>query len=116
MGDLSFHFNRSEFECPCGCGFDTVDAVLVEALESVRTYFDSPVTVTSGCRCAAYNYEVGGVERSQHKKGRASDIQVSGTAPMLVADYVESLGLLSVGRYDTFTHVDSRSGVPKRWG
>jgi len=33
----------------------------------------------------------------------------------LVADYAKELGL-SVGRYDTFTHVDSRSGPPRMWG
>ena len=115
MGDLSTHFSRKEFACQCGCGFNTVDSLLLEALESIREHFDSPITITSGCRCLTHNAAVGGVEDSQHTKGRASDIQVSGTSPTIVSKYVRSLGILSVGSYDTFTHIDSRSGIPQRW-
>lgn len=112
---LSKHFSRKEFACRCGCGFDTVDSMTLEALESIRQHFDKPVTVTSGCRCLVHNKAVGGSERSQHTKGRAADIQVKGVEPSAVADYATSLGL-SVGRYDSFTHVDSRSGLAARWG
>ena len=112
---LSTHFNRKEFACRCGCGFDTVDSMTLEALESIRQHFDKPVTVTSGCRCLAHNKAVGGSEKSQHTRGRAVDIQVKGVEPSAVADYVASLGL-SVGRYKVFTHVDSRSGLAARWG
>ncbi len=115
MDQLHQHFNRSEFACKCGCGFDTVDTVLLEALVSIREHFGAQVRVTSGCRCAAHNKAVGGSEKSQHKKGRASDIQVSGVSPVKVADYAESLGL-SVGRYVTFTHIDSRTYPRALWG
>ena len=114
MGDISENFNRSEFACSCGCGFDTVDAVLLEALEAIRVHFDKPVKVTSSCRCPSHNFDVGGAAGSQHKKGRAADIQVSSVSPDAVASFAEDLGL-SVGRYQSFTHVDSRSGAPSRW-
>ena len=112
---LSEYFKRAEFACSCGCGFDTVDAVLLEALEAIRSHFKQPVVVTSGCRCEAHNEAVGGSKNSQHKKGRAADIQVVSTSPAEVASFAEDLGM-SVGRYETFTHVDSRSGPPARWG
>ena len=112
---ISRYFDRSEFACKCGCGQDTVDVVLLEALEAIREHFGEPVRVTSGNRCERHNTRVGGSEHSQHKKGRAADILVSGVSPAEVADYAESLGM-SVGRYDSFTHVDSRSGNPARWG
>ncbi len=115
MGDLSVHFNRSEFACHCGCGFDTVDTMLLEALESIRSHFERQVKVTSGCRCSYYNAKVGGAEASQHKKGRAADIKVSKVSPSEVADLAEELGM-SVGRYESFTHIDSRSGPLARWG
>jgi uncharacterized protein YcbK (DUF882 family) len=114
MGDISVHFNRDEFACQCGCGFDTVDALLLEALESIRAHFERPIRVTSGCRCKGHNASVGGTPRSLHKQGRAADIQVSKVPPEEVATLAEALGM-SVGRYKTFTHVDSRTGVPKRW-
>ena len=115
MAQLSQYFKRSEFACKCGCGFDTVDSILLETLEAVRLHFKVPVTITSGCRCLAHNAAVGGAKASQHTLGRASDIQLKGIPPSEVADYVESIGV-SVGRYPNFTHLDSRSGQPKRWG
>ena len=114
MGYISEHFKRSEFACSCGCGFDTVDVVLLEALEAIRGHFKQPVRVTSACRCDSHNASVGGAKGSQHKKGRAADIQVSSVSPDDVASFAEDLGM-SVGRYETFTHVDSRSGAPSRW-
>jgi uncharacterized protein YcbK (DUF882 family) len=114
VGTLSDNFNRSEFECSCGCNFDTVDVVLLESLEVIRKHFGQPITITSACRCPKHNALVGGAQRSQHVQGRAADIQVRDTDPSKVADFAEDLGL-SVGRYNYFTHVDSRTGIPARW-
>jgi len=112
--DISQHFSRKEFECSCGCGFDTVDALLLEALEAIREHFSSPITVTSGCRCPAYNNSIGGVHKSQHIRGRAADIQVKDVEPSEVARFAEELGM-SVGSYNSFTHVDSRTGPTVQW-
>lgn len=118
---LSKHFRRSEFACQCKCGFDTADAMLVEALEAIREHFKEAVVITSACRCPEHNAKVGGAQKSsksagsQHLYGRAADIVVHLTSPATVADYAEKLGL-STGRYSTFTHIDTRSNGPKRWG
>ena len=111
---ISEHFRRSEFACPCGCGFDTVDATLLEVLERARNYFRAPITITSGCRCPTYNARVGGAKNSQHLRGRAADIVVQGVHPDRVHAFL-SMGTESVGKYDTFTHVDTRSGRAARW-
>ncbi len=116
MTRVSPHFQRREFACRCGCGFDTVDAQTLEALERIRQHFNQPVTITSGCRCATHNASVGGARNSQHTLGRAADIQVRNVAPHTVAAWVEAnLPRVSVGRYNTFTHVDTRSNGPARW-
>jgi len=115
MGDLSNHFNRSEFACKSGCGYDTVDYALLRAVEAIRERFGVPVTITSGCRSPAHNEAVGGVKDSQHVRGRAADLQVSGVPPDDVADFAEGLKGISVGRYNSFTHIDSRSGPVARW-
>lgn len=112
---ISEHFARSEFACKCHCGFNTVDAQLLEYLEKIRTHFNAPVTVNSGCRCPGYNKGIGGAKKSQHMFGRAADITVAGVAPVHVADYAESIGVPGVGRYKNFTHIDSRD-VTARWG
>ena len=110
MDKLSHNFNRSEFACKCGCGFDTVDTELLTLLINVRAKFDQPVTITSGCRCPAHNEAVGGSRNSQHKLGRAADIIVHNIEPDDVAEFLD--GIMwhgGIGRYSTFTHVDTRT-------
>ena len=116
MIKLSKHFTRHEFACRCGCGFDTVDTELLSILEAIRAHFGKPVVITSGCRCPEHNEAVGGSANSQHKLGRAADIVVADTEPDDVAHFVErTFNRGGVGRYSTFTHIDSR-GVKARWG
>jgi len=119
MGNLSEHFDRAEFQCRCGCGWDTVDAELIRVLEDLRQSLDNrPITINSGCRCKMYNALVGGSPKSQHLLGKAADIRVEGFDPSEVADFLEDKysNCYGIGRYDSFTHVDVRSGAPARWG
>lgn len=111
MGDLAEFFSRDEFACKCGCGFDTVDAELLEILVKVRDYFGRKMTVNSGCRCESHNRKVGGVPASQHLKGRAADVVVESVNPQLVAEAAAQFGASGIKSYDTFTHIDSRSGA-----
>jgi len=103
-------FKRSEFECKCGCGFDTVDVETLFVLEELKRWFNKPVDITSGCRCYAYNIFVGGVDGSQHVKGRAVDISIRGVDPSEVYDYLNRLypDRYGLGKYTTFTHLDTR--------
>ena len=119
------YFKREEFACKCGCGQDTIDADLFKVVISVREFFGEPVTINSGNRCYEYNEKVQlednpnyvkGSSKSQHVKSKAADIVVSGVSPDRVANYLESnyKGKLGIGRYKTFTHIDSRS-TEARW-
>lgn len=101
---------RSEFECNCGCGYDTVDVDLVKVLEFVREYYGKPVTITSGCRCESHNKKCGGSSRSQHLIGKAADFVVKGVSPeevqyKLRMSYPSCYG---IGRSTSFTHIDVR--------
>lgn len=110
MSKLSPNFSREEMACKCGCGFDTVDTELLNMLENVRGYFNKPVTITSGCRCIAHNESVGGRHNSQHLRGRAADIIVKGVEPDDVAAFLDTVMIRGgVGRYSTFTHMDTRT-------
>jgi len=111
----SKYFTRAEFKCPC-CNFDTVDYELINVLEYIREHFDKPVIVDSGCRCVPYNDSVdGSAPYSQHILGRAADIRIAGIDPDLVYELAEQMEVGGLGSYDTFTHIDTRSGPLARW-
>jgi uncharacterized protein YcbK (DUF882 family) len=114
MNDLSPHFSRHEFRCPCGCGVDTVDADLLYLCEVVRKIEGKPVTVTSGHRCQDHNRAVGGGENSMHLWGRAADLAVS--SPQRVYNELCRLfpDTYGFGLYRTHVHVDSRA-TKARW-
>ena len=108
MGDISKNFSRSEMSCRCGCGFNTVDVELIAILEDLREHFDRPVRINSACRCEKHNKHVGGAKTSQHLIGRAADITVDDVSPIGVYTYLSDNLSGGVGRYASFTHVDSR--------
>lgn len=113
---LSSNFRVREFRCKDDTDPIFVDSDLVDILQKVRDHFGKAVTITSAFRTASHNKKVGGATYSQHLYGKAADIKVSGVAPSVVADYVETLmpGTGGIGRYSTFTHVDVRK-VKSRW-
>lgn len=125
MGDLSEHFDSSEFLCHhCGeLPKGGISLKLVQRLEALREALGGrPVVIASGYRCPEYNAQlraqgVAAARRSQHLYGRAADIRVPGVSPAAVADAAErGFGFVSgIGRYGSFTHVDVRSWHA-RWG
>lgn len=116
MGNLSAHFSRHEFACPCGCGFDTVDAELLITLEALRDYLGAAITVNSGARCLQHNTLIGGADDSQHMVCKAADISVRAVSPIKVAYTLEAHypDTYGIGRYHTFTHLDVRA-KKARW-
>jgi len=145
MGDLTANLSRSEFKCDCGCGFDTIDFELVNALQHCVTAasqrYKKPCTiiVSGGNRCARHNTRLrelynatGGREgansaiHSQHIYGRAADFKIflnngkkiekTQIDPEEIASWFEeNYPLFSIGRYYNRTHVDSRTNGPARW-
>lgn len=115
---LSENLTRSEFKCNCGkCDYDTVDIELIGVIQDVRDHFKSSVKITSGNRCPAYNEEIGGASKSYHPRGRAADIQVKNVSPDDVHEYLSNKyqDQYGIGKYNTFTHIDTRSNKA-RWG
>jgi len=115
MGDLSKHFSRSEFECKCGCGQDTIDAELIMLCETVREMNgNQPLSINSGNRCKKYNEIVGGSQNSQHILSRAADLPVRNPTyifDLLCMTFPDKYGF---GLYHWGVHVDSRSNAA-RW-
>lgn len=135
---MTYHFTRKEFECKCGCGFDTVDYELINALEASRTYFGMlygkvKVIVTGGNRCVEHNETIQKKyvknyvpysSKSTHMEAKAADhkhyyfednewIQISPKEVYAYYDkkYPTSKG---IGLYHNRIHFDSRRNKT-RW-
>ena len=112
MGDLSAHFNRSEFLCKCGnCTMYAVDHSLVEELEKVRTHYGEPITITSGNRCVAHNKAEGGAMYSKHLLSLAADFIVKNIPAKEVYKLLDAWHPYRYGviLYPTWVHFDVRS-------
>ena len=119
MSKISQHFARSEFACQCGncpqAQDPTVDVTLIQILEELRRHFNTPITITSGVGCKSHNASVGGSVFSKHLEGKAADVLLNGVTPDRVYDYlVDRYPGYGFGKYETFTHIDSR-GLKARW-
>jgi hypothetical protein len=82
-------FKKSEFRCKCGCGADSMNETLIRVADRTRAHFGSPITVSSGRRCAKHNARVGGVSNSRHLSGKAMDFCVKGKTSAQVLAYVQ---------------------------
>lgn len=120
MGDMTAHFDRSEFTCKCGCGKSDISPDLVNKLEQIYAYFARTPTgcksiiITSGLRCSAYSPKVGGYSNDAHTKGIAADIVVykaDGTryAAEQIAAVAEKCGFSGIGLMNNACHVDIRN-------
>ena len=123
---LTENFSKSEFDCKCGC--EMPDHVLenvqnlAEQLQVIRTLVGQPININSAYRCPKHNAKpsVGGSKTSQHIHGKASDIVVKDMNPDDVVHLVEQLidagevNIGAIGRYNTFTHLDTRKNKA-RW-
>jgi len=122
--NLTKNFNKSEFDCNCGC--EMPEDVLFEIqklaaqLQTIRDFIRKPVKLTNAYRCPKHNKAVGGVSNSQHILGKASDLVVKNLSTdkvytaldrLMDGKFISQGGL---GKYNTFTHYDIR-GHEARW-
>lgn len=107
---LSSNFKAKEFDCKGGeCKETLIDTFLIEYLQKIRDHFNKPINITSGYRCDTHNNRVNGAKNSYHKKGMAADIYINGVEPLEIAKYAESIGVLGIGQYPNFVHIDTRT-------
>jgi uncharacterized protein YcbK (DUF882 family) len=122
--NLTKNFNKSEFDCSCGCGMpkkvlDNVK-ILAEQLQAIRTISEQPIQINSAYRCAKHNKAIGGVSNSQHILGKAADIVIKDHTAEETYELLDELmhykTILQggLGKYNSFTHYDIR-GKGARW-
>ena len=59
-------------------------------LQPIRNHYDAPVIVSSGYRSPELSIAIGSTINSQHCKGEAADIQVSGIDNKKLAEYIKN--------------------------
>lgn len=128
-GYLTKNFKKSEFDSRDGAEMppEVLENItkLAQNLQVLRDHLNKPIKINSGYRSPEYNARLrakssGVAKNSQHIKGRAADIVISGLTPRQVAQELEKLiaaGKIlqgGIGIYPTFTHYDIR-GNKARW-
>lgn len=113
---LSTNFAVKEFKCSDNSDLILIHPKLVEVLQAIRSHFGRAVAINSAYRTVTYNAKIGGSKNSQHCRGMAADIKISGVSPAAVAAYAETLlpNTGGIGVYGTFTHIDVRA-AKSRW-
>jgi len=113
MGDLTADFDRKEFSCSCGCGFDDVDNNFIQRLQWARDNAGIPFKITSGCRCPAHNKKVGGKNTSDHVTGEGADVEVIGSmSRFIIIDAAIRAGFKRIGIGKTFIHLGTNHNNP----
>lgn len=113
MGNLSEHFNKSDFACRCGqCrGQIRVHLGLVGALEAISEHFKKIPRIHDAFRCEIYAEKHDVQKKNSHRMGKAAHISVDGTELKDVYLYAKSLPEISgLGLYpsDNCVHIDTR--------
>jgi zinc D-Ala-D-Ala carboxypeptidase len=108
MNILDSHFSREEVACKCGCGFDTVDAELLNVMEKIRDII-GPYQPSSVCRCIQHNRNIGSNDTSQHVKAKACDVPTKDPKSLYEKLDIMYPNKYGIGLYDSFVHIDVRS-------
>jgi len=93
----------------------------VDVVQAIRTITGNRVDVSSGCRCTAHNKSEGGRSQSKHLQNKitglceAIDFTVVRVKPIVIYNLLDPIWKGGLGRYSTFTHIDSRN-IKARWG
>lgn len=127
MGTISKNFSYSEFErsekaeelgivnvIPTARVRDSIDALVFNVLQPLRTAWGAELVINSGYRCPELNEAVDGELTSQHLKGEAADVRCFN--PIKLARLAVKLGLPfdQMGLYNTFVHFSHKLGGPQR--
>lgn len=116
MGNLSEHFDSSEFICSCCGKYKPMSTLLISMLEKVYAYMNAKaIIISSGYRCLNNPW---GYKNDAHRKAMAADLCVQkqdGTnySSWDVAEVAERLGFRGIGIIDnTYVHLDTRGHEP----
>lgn len=110
--NLTKNFTMIEMSCKCGKCNSVMNYNFMTKLQTLRSFYDHPMIITSGTRCLSHNEAVGGVPSSYHLDtgdgARAADIEIVNSVDR-GAFLVLALRVFGgVGVSKGFIHVDDR--------
>lgn len=116
MGDLSKHFDKSEFMCTCCGEYIKMSDLLISRLEQIFDIMNAKaVLINSGYRCTKNPV---GFKTDAHRKGIAADIRVIKPDGNFytaedIAEVAERVGFGGIGLMSPDScHVDTRDSEP----
>lgn len=140
MGDLTKNLSRHEMACRCGCGFDTIDFMLVTVIQEyadmIAKQYNTTciVDIRGGNRCKEHNETVQKKyvdnyvpysSKSIHMDAKACDVKffyMKGLVkyqvdPKVVHSYFTKKfpNTFGLGLYHNRNHIDTRTDKA-RWG
>ncbi|MDY6893881.1 MAG: D-Ala-D-Ala carboxypeptidase family metallohydrolase [Thermotogota bacterium] len=65
-GNITKNFSYAESACKCGCGLNRICFCLPNRLQVFSDILQTPIIVTSWCRCETHNENEGGADNSYH--------------------------------------------------
>ena len=119
-GNITTHFNGSEFKCKCGCNKVNIDEMFVDRLELLWQLLHEAVDchviiINSGYRCAKHSQNIkGAFVGDMHNIGAAADfhaLTTKGTPidSMTLCEAAQLCGFGGIAVIDnTNAHVDDR--------
>ena len=100
------YFEKKEFACKCGCGFDQINVDFINRLNVARYIAGVPFVINSGCICHSHNIDVGGSNESEHLIGCASDIEATNSRTRFkIIHALIKAGFKRIGIRKDFIHV-----------
>lgn len=127
MGTISKNFSYSEFEqsekaeelgivnvIPTARVRDSIDALVHNVLQPLRTAWGAQLVINSGYRCPELNEAVNGERISQHLQGEAADVRCFNPIKLARLAVKMELPFDQMGLYNTFVHFSHKLGGPQR--
>ncbi len=109
----SKYFVLAELECACGCDI-LPDIGFLERLESAREMYNKPMVITSGMRCAEYQFYLNPSVRLSGHIGHGVDVRCSTSWDRWeLFQALLRAGFNRIGFYDGHVHFDCHPQLPK---
>jgi zinc D-Ala-D-Ala carboxypeptidase len=107
--DLEFwrwpNFRPEEFACQ-HCGAHGMDEDTLDRLQQLRLWYQAPIIINSGYRCAKHPIEAAKPRVGSHAMGRAADIRATVQEQRKLRPLAVKAGFTGFGSAKSYLHVD----------